>query len=484
MILPRQQTSALAVSSWSDSVPMDDPSGAGQEPAGGMSIAQVIPILRAHWKWILIVSCSVIALTAAVVKSLPKSFDAVATLIVNTQSRDPLASRAFEPDINYVATQTELMLSPVILLPVVDRMQLAQDKDFGGGAANADPNAQREFVGRVLASRLEVTQGRGGQLLYVTASDRNPARAAEIANTVADVYLEEERRRVNGPAGERAQRYSSELAELRAKAAAAQDKVIEFQQQHGIADLTAANSGTESQALDSLEQQLLSAQSVRRSLQSQTVGQEASTTEVVNSDLIQELKTQLRTQEAKLAQARTEEGPNHPEVLQLQSQIETTKRSIAAEVQVFSATTATQLSRAKELESKLAEAVAAQRAKVLETRRMQDEGSKLLVERDSAQAVFKRALDGYDQILFAAVGHDVNVSFVSRATPPVKATKPNKMKLFVMGSFVGLLLGFAGPVGYELFYDRRLRCRDDIERGFGIPVLAVLEPIGAVAGRV
>ena len=158
--------------------------------------------------------------------------------------------------------------------------------------------------------------------------------------------------------------------------------------------------------------------------------------------------------------------------------------SIAAEVQVFSATTATQLSRARELESKLSEAVAAQRAKVLETRRMQDEGSKLLVERDSAQAVFKRALDGYDQILFAAVGHDANVSFVSRATPPVKATKPNKMKLFVMGSFVGLLLGFAGPVAYELFYDRRLRCRDDIERGFGIPVLAVLEPIGAVAGRV
>jgi uncharacterized protein involved in exopolysaccharide biosynthesis len=453
-----------------------------QSAQSGLSLAQVQSILLSYWKQTLIITVSLILVAAIIIKWMPKSYTAVASLIVNAGNRDPLSARQSPDDMmaNYITTQTELMLSSAILLPVVDRLKLTEDKDFTRGfTGNGDINALRDYVQRNLSTALEITQGRGGQLLFVAASDKDPVKAAQIANTLSDVYLEEEQRRINGPAGERAQRYSSELAELRAKAVVAQDKVSEFQQQHGITDLVAANSSTETQALDNLEQQLLTAQSTRRSLEAQTVGQEASTTEVMNSDLIQELKTQLAKQQAQLAQARTVLGPNHPSVLELQSQIADTRASLGGEVQAFSATTATQLSRAKDLEQKLTQALADQRAKVLDLRRLQDEGAKLVVERDSAQAVYKRALDGYDQILFAAIGDNANVSFISRATPPVKPTKPAKKKLMLIGSVLGLLLGIGAPITYELAFDRRLRCRDDIERSFGIPVLAQFEPIGA-----
>jgi polysaccharide biosynthesis transport protein len=42
-------------------------------------------------------------------------------------------------------------------------------------------------------------------------------------------------------------------------------------------------------------------------------------------------------------------------------------------------------------------------------------------------------------------------------------------------------LGVVTGVGYELFIDRRLRCRDDMEREFGIPVLAQLNPVPELA---
>jgi protein tyrosine kinase modulator len=478
-----RQLSNLPAPAWPappapDTLAGPDPPGQG----GGMSLTQVLMILRARWKPILIITFTIICITAVVVKRLPKTYEAVATLIVNTQSRDPLAAQAAPADFNYVATQTELMLSPVILLPVVDRLKLTEDKDIAHGFDSPDVNARRENAERSLWTRLDIGTGRGGQLLYVTATDKDPVKAALLANTVTDVYLEEEQRRISGPASERAVRYSAELAELRAKATAAQDKVIEFQQRHGITDLTAANSGTEMMALDNLEQQLLAAQSTRRSLEAQMVGEEASTNEVVNSDLIQQLKGELNTRLARLAEAKATYGPNHPQVRQLQAQIDATQRQISAEVRVFAATIDTQLSRAKQLETKLADAVAKQRGKVLVVRGLQDEGAKLLVERDSAQAVYKRALDGYDQILFAAFGHDANVSLVRRATPAVQATKPNKKKLFMIGSIAGLLLGLLGPVAYELLHDRRVRCRDDIERSFGIPVLVQFERIARVAG--
>jgi capsular polysaccharide biosynthesis protein len=53
----------------------------------------------------------------------------------------------------------------------------------------------------------------------------------------------------------------------------------------------------------------------------------------------------------------------------------------------------------------------------------------------------------------------------------VKADKPNTIKLMLMGAVLSVLLGLVVPFGLELL-NRRVRCRDDLERNIGIPVLA------------
>jgi hypothetical protein len=45
------------------------------------------------------------------------------------------------------------------------------------------------------------------------------------------------------------------------------------------------------------------------------------------------------------------------------------------------------------------------------------------------------------------------------------------------GVLAGLLIGLGAPFIYELIIDRRVRCRDDFERGFGVPVLSEFDPI-------
>jgi hypothetical protein len=55
------------------------------------------------------------------------------------------------------------------------------------------------------------------------------------------------------------------------------------------------------------------------------------------------------------------------------------------------------------------------------------------------------------------------------------------MKLMLMTLVAGIGLGVFAPLGYELFFDRRLRCRDDMEREFGIAVLAQLDEVPALA---
>src|ERR1700728_4343096 len=61
-------------------------------------------------------------------------------------------------------------------------------------------------------------------------------------------------------------------------------------------------------------------------------------------------------------------------------------------------------------------------------------------------------------------------SMVSRATPPLEPSKPNKLLLLAVGALFATLIGFAGPLVSELLFNRRLHCRDDFERNLGLPV--------------
>jgi polysaccharide biosynthesis transport protein len=441
----------------------------------GMSVAQFAAILLAYWKQIAVITVVVASLGAVTIKYLPKTYTATATLIVNSDLKDPLAGRDFPAEMiaSYVSTQIELMTSPIVLLPAIDRLNLMDDKNFTAGfSGNGD--ALREFVQKNLALSLQVQRGTGGQLLYVSASAKSAAQAADIANAVADVYLEQDRRRLNNPAGERAQRYTEELAELREKATIAQDKVTAFRHENGIGDMNSASAGTEVQSLDTLHQHLLETQNLRRTLEAKQAGQQAPADETAGSAV-------LDAQLAQLAQLSGTYGPQHPKVKEVKAQIALTRQSLANANHATSASKDAELARTKELERKYIQAVAEQEAKVLKLRQAQDEGSKLVLELDSAKSVYKQALDGFDQIMFQAVATHANVSVVNRAVPPLRASKPNKIKLMLMALVAGLGLGVGIPLGYGLLIARRLRCRDDVERDFGIAVLAQLEAVPALA---
>lgn len=448
----------------------------------GLSVSQVIAILLAYWKQILLITFVTTVLGYVVIKFLPKTYTATVTLIVNSDVKDPLAGRDFPIEMinNYVATQIEIMTSPIVLQPVIQRLDLVHDKDFTAGfSGNAE--ALREFVQKNLATDVQVERGIGGQLLYVSASSKSGAKAADIANAVADIYIDQDRRRLNDPAGERAQRYTEELAELREKATIAQDKVTAFRKENRIGDMNSAANGTEVHTLDVLHQQLLETQNLRRTLEAKQSGQQSSANETLGSTSVQNSNATLDSQLSQLAQLSNIYGPQHPKIRQLNAQIALTRQSIANESHVLSANTETELARTKELERKYLQAVADQEAKVANLRAAQDEGGKLVLELDSAKSVYKQALDGFDQIMFQAVANHTNVSVVSRAVAPLRASKPNKLKLMIGALALALGLGVGVPFGYAMALDRRLRCRDDVERDFGIAVLAQLEAVPRLA---
>ena len=222
--------------------------------------------------------------------------------------------------------------------------------------------------------------------------------------------------------------------------------------------------------LATMEGRLLEAQNARRMAESRASGDSSVNDQVLSSSLVQTLKTQLSTQKAKLAQLSSMYTRRHPEIVDIQSQIKVTERALAAIIKSYSDNSMAGLAGARRLEQSMQQAVADQRAKVLLKGQLQDEVTKHQMALDSAQSVYKRALEGYDQIRFASSGRNTNVSLVSPATPPVRASKPKILTGLILGAMTAGVLGFGIPLLFELF-NRRVRCRDDIERNHGIPVL-------------
>lgn len=451
------------------------PSIPQQYAGGGVSGRQLAAILLSYWRVSAAIAAGVLAVTVLVLLIIPKAYTARATLIYEYDNRDPLAGEQVPLGMiqAYVATQTELMTSPVVLNTVVQRLKLTADPAYARGF-RGDAGALKDFVEKKLSAAVQVEEGRGGQLLYITATDSKPERAAEIANTVASVYLDLDQKRLSDPAAERARRYSEQLAELRAKVAAAQAKVTDFRQRNGLTEVTAAATDADALGLAELQKGLIDAQNTRRAAEAQVSGDRSASNEALASRSVEALKTQLEARESELAQLGRTLGPQHPKILELQAQVDSIRRSLAAEMQTLAQNSAQRVRSTREVEGKYAGALSEQRQKLLATRQLQDEGGKLLLELESAQSVYKRALDGYDQIMFASNGAHRNVSLVDRAIAPARPSKPSRLKLFAVGVAAALFFALAGPLLYELILNRRVRHRDDLERDLGIPVLAEL----------
>jgi uncharacterized protein involved in exopolysaccharide biosynthesis len=450
------------------------------EPSSGLSILQIATIARHYWKQSVVIALLLVVVFSIFIKLMPKSYTATATLIVNSTHDSPLPNQQSGNDLaDYVATQAELIQSPAVLMPVIERLNLTKAEGFTGAAANSA--VARDVAERSLASSVQVLEGRGGQLLEIQVSTGNPARSALIANTIANVYLQQDRARANNPVNRQAQLSSQELEQLRQKVVEAQARVTAFRDQNGLTDLslTPGANDTENQALVQLQGRLLQAQNQIRALEAQQAGQIANGDEALASARVTGLRQELATLQEKLANLRPTLGPRHPEIVGLQAQIRATRAELNGALGNLSSNISTQLSRARELEKELTQAVAAQRDKVMKLRQVQDQGAKLALELQSAQAVYKQALDNIDQVKFDTIQNFANVDLVSYATAPVRPTKPNKVQLFFMACIAAAGLGVLMPLGYELWVDRRVRCKDDLERGLGVRVLAHLNSLPA-----
>ena len=451
-----------------------------------MSFQQFLVILRARYRLILTTLVVIVAATVSLSLILPPRYAAGTSLVIDFKGVDPVLGIMLPAQLmpGYMATQVDIIQSHAVALKVVRALKLAE-------SPVAKENFREDTQGRgsiedwladLLLKKLDVKPSRESSLVEVIYSNPNPDFAAAAANAFARAYIETNLELKVAPARETAVWFDVQLKQLRDQFEEAQTRLSKYQKEKGITS-TDQRLDVESARLAEISSQLVQVQaqayeSASRQKQLEEFVSKNRTVdslpEVLASPVIAELKARLSAAEARQSQASNTMGKNHPEYLRTQSEVESLRKKLSDEVNTTSSVINNSLRITQGRERELRDAVAAQKARVLELNRQRDEFGVLMKEVDNSQRAYEAASQRHTQTNLESQTNQTNIAVLSPAIPPIDPAFP-KLPLNVALSIVlGTMLGVGFALMREML-DRRVRGVEDLVEAVGIQVWGVLE---------
>jgi succinoglycan biosynthesis transport protein ExoP len=364
--------------------------------------------------------------------------------------------------------------------------QAADGDKFTGFSTGAGAATSDDRMVDALLSRVDVSTLGRSYVLSIKAESLNPATAAAIANTLAERYLDYQRRDKIESIDRVDKFLLGRVAELREQVSKSDQAVEDYRRSHDL--YKSAGSGVTAQQLNELNTQLTAAQTAKAEAESRlNEAQEMrkgslnneSVPEVLRSPLITGLKQQLADSERKAAELSASYGARHPALVNARAEAANIQGRVGAEVAKIVDGLAREARSANaryEALSKNFEGVKKQMGSVND-RSIQLESLErdATVNRNLLEAMLLRAKQstGAETILQA------NAKLVSPAAPSSAPSYPPKALIAFLGVAGGMMVGAAIALMRE-GGDHTFRRAEQIESMTGLPVMAV---VPQVSGR-
>lgn len=447
-----------------------------------MTPQQFLLILRARLKLAVILLLLTVSVATIVSLLLPKRYTA-STLIVFDLKSDPILGIVLPAVASpgYITTQTDIIQSDRVAGRVVKLLR------FDKSPAAVDTWKQEteskisleSYYGTLLQKGLSIKPTRGSNVLNITYTAADPKFTAAVANAYAQAYIETNIELRVDPARQYAAWFDERLKTLRDNLEQAQARLSAYQQEKGIV-ATDERVDQETARLSTLTTQLAGIQAERADMSSRqkNTGSELSP-DVMQSAVVQGIKSELAKAEARLSEISSTVGKNHPQRQQLEAQITGLKQQLSEEIRRVSGGVATASRVTSQKVEEARAAYEAQKKHVLNLRAERDQISVLAKEVEAAQRAYETVSQRMSQNTLESQSQQTNVSILSPAVEPTDASQP-KILLNILASVLGGgLLGIGVALGLELL-DRRVRDLDDLATLEGIPVLGILQPEATV----
>jgi capsular exopolysaccharide synthesis family protein len=464
------------------------------------------PILVRH-KWTILAAVVVALILGGVVAlSTTPIYEAVGRIVINREGADTAGlksadANASESDDDYMVamdTQTRVLQSDAIAKLVIAKLKLDTDPAFAGPGAKPaksesaipttdsstiDLNREAGLVGK-FHHALQINSVPRTRVLEIRFSSPDPVLAAKVVNSVIDTYIEQNYKTHLDATTRTSDWLTQQLSELQMKVQASQEKLVQYQKEHGILGIDEKENIVTSK-LDELNRQLTSAEGDR--MQKESVYRLASSGD---PDLLSNLEPsspliKLRGQEddlhRQIAQAGVKFQPSYPQLQELNSELASVKADIKVEVDRVAAKYKKDYLAALEREKLLRASLENQKSLENDLNESAIQYSLLKRDLESNRQLYEGLLQKLKEAGVMTGLRSSNVRIVDPASPPTIPSSPNIARNLMMS----LLLGLAGGVSLAFIMESRdntVRSLEQAQMITALPSLAFI-PLASTSSR-
>ncbi len=406
-----------------------------------------------------------------------------------------------EAGADYFQTQFELLRGRRLAEKVVEKLALQKNPEFQQGPLMSPwERIQRRFFGKppastldsdgmplspaiaALRSRLTVERVRGSRLVSLRFNAYDPALAANAANTLAQLYIEQtydfrytQSSEATGWLGERLAEQEKKVqeSERALQAYREREKLVNVEERQALVD----------QKLSSLNGAAISARTERitkETLYGQMRGMSSTQLEtfplIMSNALIQALRARiadLQGQQAKLSESL---GDKHPDMVRLRTEIEATESKLRSEMQNIIKSVESDYRTAAQQEANLAANLEGTKQEALELNRKAIDYNVLKREVEANQQLYRELMNRTKESGLESELRTTNIRIVEKAEMPRAPISPQRARNYQMALAIGLGLGIALCILFE-HLDNTFKTPEDVKEHLGVPFLGMVPDV-------
>jgi len=354
-------------------------------------------------------------------------------------------------------------------------------------AAKAAVQDEQERIVEVFLNRLSVRPEGRSRVIAVSVESEDPRVAAAAANTLADFYIVAQLE-AKFEATKRASAWLSErVFELREEVNRAEQEVEAFRQKFGLIQ-GGTNATLAAEQVSDLNRQyvmegtkLAEAEARLRQVErllTQPGGIETMA-EVLDSQVIRDMRRQETDIERLVAQLSTDFGEKHPRMINTRAQLHDLRSKVQLEVDKIVQGLRNEVSVARARASSMGAALENLKGEVGRLNASEVQLRALEREAAASRSLLEQLLARSKETSSQEDFQQADASIVSAATAPDSPSFPNKSLLLLI-SFVLASVASITLAGVLEYLDFGFRSMDQIERQLGVPPLGLVPSLKGV----
>ncbi len=439
-----------------------------------MTLHQFLLILRARYRLALLVALLITALGLLTGLLRPRSYSAQTSLLVDVRAPDPVAaaqgiSGVIAP--SYMATQVDIIAGERVAQRVIDQLGLTQNPQWRARwqSAAQGVGSYEAWLLETLRKGLDVRPARESNVIHVSYKAPEPQVAADLANAFAQAYVETVLALRTEPARVYAQWFDQQVRAARDQLELAQARMSAYAQRVGLSS-TEERLDHETTRLAELSSQLTAVQGQNTDAQSKRLAVSETVAEAMNSPLIAGLRADAGRLEARLRELSVNLGPNHPQILRLQSELAALRSQLQTETARVGSAIDTSWTVGRERERELQSALSTQKSRVMALNKQRDELNVYRRDVEAAQRSYDEVSKSASLTRLQSLSNQTNIMRLDTAIAPQRPTGLSTTLLALAGAFGGGLIGIGLVLWMELAH-RRVRSAADLLQVLDLPVL-------------